>query len=344
MPIPISDQEARLEQYLRAEQTDKAVQLLYQMAVDSARNKDFERAEELRDRLYEVDSMAISVIVKLNEIIEKEKSAALTPDRRSLWSRFFDGLSAEEANAFFFALQNLEMDEDQTVLQQGMTDERLFLVERGQLKVVHDNANKQILIRRLGTGDIFGEETFFSVNVCTASVITLSQVALRYMDRGVLERLRSRFPILESSLHKICCSGRTTYDWLRQKGADRRSARRINLHTKIEVQMLAPGVKNALQRTLTAELWDISKSGLSFYFQSKNKDAVRRLIGKTLGMRLNLSTGNQQKEVALTGIVQGVQNHPLDEYSVHVKLNRQFSDSAIHTLNRLADAHGSPIV
>ena len=71
---------------------------------------------------------------------------------------------------------------------------------------------------------------------------------------------------------------------------------------------------------------------------------MRRLIGKTLGMRLNLSTGNQQKEVALTGIVQGVQNHPLDEYSVHVKLNRQFSDSAIHTLNRLADAHGSPIV
>ena len=69
MPIPVSDQEARLEQYLRAEQTDKAVQLLYQMAVDSARNKDFERAEELRDRLYEVDSMAISVIVKLNEII-----------------------------------------------------------------------------------------------------------------------------------------------------------------------------------------------------------------------------------------------------------------------------------
>ena len=98
MPIPVSDQEARLEQYLRAEQTDKAVQLLYQMAVDSAREKDFERAEELRDRLYEVDSMAISVIVKLNEIIEKEKSAALTPDRRSLWSRFFDGLSAEEAN------------------------------------------------------------------------------------------------------------------------------------------------------------------------------------------------------------------------------------------------------
>ena len=101
------------------------------------------------------------------------------------------------------------MDEDQTVLQQGMTDERLFLVERGQLKVVHDNANKQILIRRLGTGDIFGEDTFFSVNVCTASVITLSRVALRYMDRGVLERLRNRFPNLESSLHKICCSGRT---------------------------------------------------------------------------------------------------------------------------------------
>lgn len=339
MPTPVSDQEARLEQLIRDGQTEEAVQLLYQMAVDSARNKEFERAEEMRDRLYEIDSMAISIIVKLNEFIEKEKSAALTPDRRKLWARFFEGLSTEESNAFFFALQNLALDEDQTVLQQGMTDERLFLVERGQLKVVHDNDNRQILIRKLGSGDIFGEETFFSVNVCTASVITLSNVKLRYLERSVLDRLRNRYPIMESSLNKICCSGRTTFDWLRQKGVDRRSSKRINLHTKISVQLLAPGAKNPMQRTLTAELWDISKSGLSFYFQSKSRDAVRRLIGKTLGMRLNLSAGSQSKELALTGVVQGVQNHPLDEYSVHVRLNRQFSDSAIHTLNRLADAN-----
>ena len=45
----------------------------------------------------------------------------------------------------------------------------------------------------------------------------------------------------------------------------------------------------------------------------------------------------KQKEVALTGVVHGVQNHPLDEYSVHLQLRRNFSDEAIKTIFRLAE-------
>lgn len=92
-----------------------------------------------------------------------------------------------------------------------------------------------------------------------------------------------------------------------------------------------------MQQPVAAELWDISKTGLSFYFQSKNAQAVSRLVGRTLGVTFNLTVDGRQKEVALTGVVQGVQVHPLDEYSVHVKLKRNFSDQAINTIRSIAE-------
>jgi hypothetical protein len=78
------------------------VDLLFKLAAQCARNKDFISAETYRDRLYEVDSMALSRIVEINEIIEAEKSKAITPSIKRMWSPFFQGLSPEEAGSFFF--------------------------------------------------------------------------------------------------------------------------------------------------------------------------------------------------------------------------------------------------
>ena len=168
--------------------------------------------------------------------------------------------------------------------------------------------------------------------VCTVSITALSQTHLSYLERDHLEKTKASLPMLENTLEKICNSGTSTYDRLRQKGIDRRSHKRINWHTKVTVQMLTPDAKKALQRPITAELWDISKGGLSFYFQSRNREAVRRLIGRTLGVKINLNAGDKRKSAAVTGVVHGVQNHPLDEYSVHLKLNREFSHNAIQTI------------
>jgi hypothetical protein len=79
-------------------------------------------------------------------------------------------------------------------------------------------------------------------------------------------------------------------------------------------------------------LWDISKGGLSFYFPSKNPRAVQSLIGQSIGVRFDLKFKGKVKTVALSGVVHGVQSHPLDEYSVHLKLNRQLSDTTIKAI------------
>jgi len=126
-------------------------------------------------------------------------------------------------------------------------------------------------------------------------------------------------------------------DEFNKKGMDRRSCKRINLSAPIWFQVLNPGQGASMPRPVAGELWDISKSGLSFYFQSKSREAVRRLVGRNVGVRFKLNVDGKVKEVALTGIVQGVQDHPLDEYSVHLMLRKQFSDEAIKTIHRVAE-------
>jgi CRP-like cAMP-binding protein len=325
-----------INEYIDNDENEKAVDLLYKLAIQSAKNKDFVNAEAYRDRLYEVDSMALTRIVEVNEVIEAEKSRALTPDIRRMWGPFFRGLTSEEAGSFFFALQEQHFGSEEVILKQGQANDRLYLIHQGNLKAVYQDKGKEMLIQRLSSGDIFGQDTFFSVNVCTATVKTLSAVKLSYLERKTLENLTSALEFLESNLKKVCLSGASMFDMLRKRGIDRRSYRRINLQTKVKVQLLSSDAKALMRRPLTAELWDISKIGLSFYFQSKKRKAVRRLLGRTLGVSFSLLVGGKYKDINVTGVVQGVDSHPLEEYSVHLRLNRNFSDRAIQTIQSIA--------
>ncbi len=336
MALSLSAHEANVEQYIQTGKTERAVELLYQLAIASAKKGLFQKSESYRDRLYEVDSMALSRIVAVNEVIENQKSRLMPPDYRKLWATFFEKLSGQEANAFFFSLKKANVDSERIILRQGKPNDRLFLVRQGQLKAVYMDKEKELLLRKLGSGDIFGEDTFFSVNVCTATIKTLTPVSLSYIKYTDLEELGRKHEALASNLEKICTAGQSLTDVIRRKGIDRRAHKRYNLNCKVWFQLLESDNPKALNRSIAAELWDISKHGLSFYFQSKNREAVRHLIGRPIGVKFNLNIDGENKTIATTGVVHGVDSHPLDEYSIHLQLNRPFSRDAMKTIAKLA--------
>ena len=333
----ISEPEAKVEQYLERGQTAEAFEMLYKLAIYNARKKNFAQSEIFRDRLYEVDSSAVSRIIDVNEIIEAEKSKAITPDYRRLWSRLFAGLSPGEANALFLSLRKITIESETEILKQGQPNDSLYFIEDGHLKLIYRDRDKELLIQKMGGGDILGEDTFFSVNVCTFTAKTLTRVHLGILDQKTFQALKKKHDGFEFSLKKYCGSGRSVLSQLRQKGIDRRSFKRINLNTKVSFQLLDSNGAEAMQRSVTAELWDISKGGLSFYFQSKNREAVRNLIGRNVGVRFGLQVEGKSKTIALAGVVHGVQSHPLDEYSVHLQFNRRLSNTAIDTIEQIAD-------
>jgi hypothetical protein len=57
-----------IEAYLKAGQTGKAFELVYKLAAFSAKKKNFIKAEAFRDRLYEIDSFALSRIIEVNKV------------------------------------------------------------------------------------------------------------------------------------------------------------------------------------------------------------------------------------------------------------------------------------
>jgi CRP-like cAMP-binding protein len=334
MNTEIRDPEAMVERYLTSGQEDKAFALLYNLAVTSAKKRDFPASESFRDRLYEIDSMALSKIVEVNEIIDAEKEKAVTHDDRNLWAPLLEGLSSSQATDFLLSMKKEVIENETLILEQGCTNNKLFLVDQGQVSMYYSDHEKEFLIARLGSGDIFGEDTFFSVNVCTASVKASARTHLRSIDKRAFDKLKAAHESLESRLKKVCLTGRSIYNRLRQKGVDRRSFKRINFSTKISFQLLS---SNTAPRSVKAELWDISRGGLSFYFQSKNPRAVQSLIGQNIGIRFDVNFKGKMKTVALSGVVHGVQSHPLDEYSVHLKFNRQLSDTTIKAIEWISN-------
>lgn len=337
MPHASAEQEVQLDQFIKSGQNEAAVKLLYRLATECAEKKDFEHAEAFRDQIYEVDNKALDEIMKVNNIIEKEKCESCKPDHRQQWVQFFNELSTEEADAFFCALKEMSLDEDKTVLQQGDSNNHLFLVNQGKLKVTHERNDKQILIYTLEPGNIFGEDTFFSVNVCTVTIRTLSKVNLSYLERKKLDDIITEHPNLEKNLMKTCGTGERIVDWLRQKGMDRREFKRYILQAQVWFQVLTTQDNNDKSNLIEADLYDISINGLSFNLHFKDKEYICSLVGKTIGVNLIIKYGCKQTSLPLTGVVQGVQSYPLDEYSVHVKLRQNLSEKAINNLIKIAD-------
>ena len=88
--------EELVDQHVRHDNKEAAVELLFDLILRHAREKNFEKAEALRERLFEVDPMSLTEIIKSAEIIEEEKNESIDPDHLDVWSGMYDLLTTEE--------------------------------------------------------------------------------------------------------------------------------------------------------------------------------------------------------------------------------------------------------
>jgi CRP-like cAMP-binding protein len=334
MQNDLNKQEERIEEHIQKGDTAAAVKGLYELIVIYAKDKDFEKAEALRDRLYDTDSMALTEIINANEIIEKEKAGAINVDHRRTWSKFYDRLSNEDAGLLFHAMHERTYDGGQTVYHQGDLNNRLFFVNQGQLKIVYHNEDKEILIKTLPEGSTFGDDSFFSINVCTTSVVTMSAVSLSCLERNVVESWQTEHPVLESQLREYCQSGESIEAILKRKGLDRRAYERLTISTKVSAQVISSDTNQPLSRPFTGILTDISRGGSSFFIHTRNRNTVKTLLGHRLSVGLQVPTKEGPKKVRLVGLVQGAQWHPIDKYSIHLEFAPPLQDGQIKVIRQ----------
>ena len=329
--INIDETEKLVSQHIANGDTNAAVKLLFKMIVQYAEEKNFIKAEQLRERMLEVDPMALDEIISSAEIIEEGKSQSLDPIHMQIWSKLYDMLDTEEKNELFYSMQDSVLGINEAVFSQGKLDTNLYFINQGQLKMIYENKAGDVLLYTLGSGQLAGQENFFSNTVCTTSLITLSNVNLKYLAKDSLLKWKMELPTLEQKLNDFCDGFPSATKLLQSKKMDRRALKRIKLSGKGLINLLNRAGE-PIGKSFKGALSDISVGGLSFEIRISKEETARILLGRRISIALNVSKSIASQVIDQKGIIVGVYPFPFEDYSIHVKFDRQLDQAVINAM------------
>lgn len=334
-------QEKLVDQHVQQNDTQAAVRLLYELVAAYAREKNFSKAEALHDKMYEVDSMALTEIVRAGEIIEAEKSETLNPEYLELWPDLYKSLNTAEGNALFYSMQAATFESGDPIVSQGQINNRLYFILSGEISALYTREGTELLIGSLSSGDIAGQSSFFSATVCTVSLHAKSRVQAGYLEYDVLKTWRADFPALEGKLRDYCAGRDKIQAKLAERQMDRRSEKRLALSGRLAFQLLDKSGKPTA-KSYKGELADISSGGLSFLVKSSRGDSLYMLLGRRIqaGLQLPLRSGEYQT-IAEPMTVIAIQSQMFDDYSVHLKFDKPKAAELIAALD--TEKPGNPV-
>jgi CRP-like cAMP-binding protein len=337
--IDISSDERLVDKYISENKTEPAVNLLFEIITKCAKEKNFPKAESLREKLMEVDPMALSEIIRSAEIIEEEKSGSLDKAHMDIWSGLYGKLTTEESNALFYSMKEVAYDANEHVFKKGDHNSMLYFIDKGELKMVYEQQGKVILLKKLKPGEIVGQDTFFSISVCTTSLLTLSKVKMHCLEKDVLARWSKEIPTLEPKLKDYSLKIESAHDLLKKKGMDRRLVNRHNISGKVAVQMInASG--NPVGKAFRGELSDISASGISFYIKTSDRKNASFLLGRNLNLLFAVPGNAAFEKITQTGTVIGVSYHLFNDYIIHLKFSRELGSELVAEIEKRGNPDG----
>ncbi len=327
---PIANKEANIFRMAAQGKTEEAKQALFDLVVSCARNRDFATAERLRERIYEIDPMALTEIIRSGEIIEQEKTGAISRDQLQTWSRLLDKLTTEEFSAIYHELERRTYQAEEVIVSQGDRNDELFFIDHGSVKVSYTRGEREIFVTSLNAGEIAGEN-FFNPSFWTISLTALTPTRISVLKQGSFARWHSEYPGLESKLRDFYDRCNNIQDLLQKKGLDRRRYERYQLARKVQVQMI-DAAGRPIGRGFRGELADISRGGLSFLVRISRKENTRLLLGRT--MRITIPVASDPDHLHVDGLAIGVAPFHLleSDFSVHIKFSEPLAQNILQTI------------
>ena len=327
------DRENRVEELIREGDTKEAVQALYQLILDCAGQGEFDRAESLRERLYEVDPMAIREIAQSGEIIEQKKSESLDPEHRELWSELYSRLSQEEANTLYYSLKTVRFNSDAHILREGETDRSLYFVEKGQLRLTFPKGERVMHLATLGPGEILGEDTAFArTSERTYSATALTPVDACVLQPEALDQWDVEAKNLRAEIYDFCFQKTRIPQLLEEHKLDRRDSPRVRVQGTMAARVLNETGK-PVSRPFKGEIRDLSSGGLAFSNSFKREETALSLLGRRIAVMCKLRAGGQRMDVKKLARVVGTRAHPFSEYSFHLRFDRPVSREFVDSLD-----------
>jgi len=328
-----------VERLLSQGEKEKAKQLLLDTITKSAKAKQFVRAEKLRQRLIEVDSMALQDIIKTAEIIEEAKNDAISHQQFQVWSKLREILTQEEFNHLYCLMDKISCQSGKTIVKQGEKHPFLYFINKGKVKLFFREKSDDVLIKILASGHIFGAESFFDVSVWTMSAVCFDTTELSVLSLADLNGLQDDFPALEPKLADFCRKYEAIRDFFTIRTRERREYKRYDIVEKT-INVMIDDHGNGLNLSGRGELLDLSLGGTTFLYHISNKENSRKMLGSNISISLPLGASDN-KTVSVKGLIIAVRGYNImeHEYTVHVRFNIQLDKRVLQKIIQFGRKH-----
>lgn len=331
-----------VETYRKEGNIKGAIDSLLFLITKHAQQHDFAAAESLREKIISLDPMALSEAIRAQEIID---TARLKPNDKGLmeiWSGLYDKLTVDEANSLFNETQEVVFRPGQKIFEQGIRSHNLYFISAGQAKHLYTQGDREMFIKRVGPGNIAGEDTFFDASLCTSTLVAIDRVKANFISNEALRQWQVNAPQLEGKLKTFCAKEEKINDLLKRNAMDRRTQRRVVFPGRVLIKVVnSSGLP--VGNTMQGKIGDVSIGGASFFIKAADREHAQMLLGNKLHLRFNMPPN--MIEFERIGLALGVKHHDdavnsLEKYSVHIKFDRKLSDKDITETERFLKLTG----
>jgi CRP-like cAMP-binding protein len=321
--------EQRVCQYINENNIPAAVKWLFDLILVYANEKQFEKAKELRQKLIQIDSMALHEIIKSGEIIEQVQADSVDKDHLETWRQLYRILNTEEKNNLFFATHELCLKPGQILLEQGRRNPFLYLIDQGDLQISCRLKNKDFMIKKLGAGNFAGDDTFLSIQAFSSvKLMAVSEVKIRELPKEYFDRWSKELPGLYNKLMDYLYKAGTTHDQINTMNLKRRNQYRVSLTGIGRFQFLDQKGKE-VGHPIKGSLLDFSVGGMSFAIRITKKETARGILGRRLNVHFEVQNGEHLVSIQRNGIIVSLGEYNLDDYAVHMKFDLMLDEALV---------------
>lgn len=309
------------DNYSESDSKSEQVKQLVTEIQAAAEKRDFPRAEALREKLMQVDSMALSEIIASAEIIEKEKTAGLDPKHLAVWDSLYSTLSQSEKNCLFYSMKKAVLPPKKIILSHGAYNTKLFFIDQGKVTIIFPKKGKNTVLAQLGRGSLLGEYSFTSISLCSATAVTHTDVELYYLENKATDSWHEDHPGLYEKIIDFCVKHGSLEDISRWKSLEKRNIPRHAVSAPVRSVVLSKEGQKT-ETHVNGMLTDISIEGCAFEIKLSKKATARALLARHLLLQFTFGGDGRNADFETVGKVVKVSFFMQNDYCLHVSFSK----------------------
>ena len=314
-----------------SENKAELVQKLYADIQIAAKEKNFQHAEALRERLMQVDSMALPEIIGSAELIEQAKASGMDSEHLAIWDSLYSTLSQGERNCLFYSMKKIVLPPKKIILSHGAYNTRLFFIDQGKVTIIFPRKGKNTVLAQLGRGNLLGEYSFTSIALCSATAVTHTDVKLYCLENKATDTWHDEYPGLYGKINDFCIKHGSLEDIDRWKSLEKRDKPRHSISGPLKGYLLDRDGKKT-ETYFRGDLSDISLDGCAFEIKLSKKATARALLARHLLLEFAFDIDGKPVEFEMTGKIVKVSFFMYNDYCIHIKFTKAIKKSILERL------------